>query len=127
MFFSSSKKQSITCLSSTESELYCAVEATKEIIFFRDLLDEIGFPQINPTTLYVDNKSLIAIATKYSGSTKRVKHFMGRVNFMIEQVGNHVVHLEYLQTANHPADALSKPLDKGPLEKHRRMQLGLQI
>ena len=46
-------------LSSTEAETYAAVEATKDIVYFRNLLKELGFEQIEPTPLYVDNKSLI--------------------------------------------------------------------
>ena len=56
-FSSTSKKQGVVCLSSTEAELYAAVEATKDIVFLRAILEELGFPQLIPTTLYVDNQS----------------------------------------------------------------------
>ena len=62
-FSSTSKKQSLVCLSSTEAELYAAVEATKDIIFCRAILAELGFHQRHPTTLYVDNTSLITLAS----------------------------------------------------------------
>ena len=45
-FSSSSKKQSLVCLSSTEAEVYAAVEATKDIVFLRAILAELGFPQL---------------------------------------------------------------------------------
>jgi hypothetical protein len=125
-FSSTSKKQTVVCLSSTEAELYAAVEATKDVIFLRNILAELGYPQIQPTTLYVDNLSLIALASKYSGNAKRVKHFLVRVNFMIEQVANEVVHLEYISTLEHPADAGTKPLARGPMEHLRGKQLGTQ-
>jgi hypothetical protein len=77
------------------------------ISFFRlrAILEELGFPQLMPTTLYVDNLSMITLASKFSGNTKRVKHFLVRINYMIEQVANQVVHLEYINTLVHPADA----------------------
>ena len=56
-FSSTSKEQSLVCLSSTEAELYAAVEATKDIIFWRAILAELGLHQLHPTTLYVDNTS----------------------------------------------------------------------
>ena len=93
-FSSTSKKQGVVTLSSTEAELYAAVEATKDIVFLRAILEELGFPQLIPTTLYVDNLSMITLASKFSGNTKRVKHFFVRINYMIEQVANQVVHLE---------------------------------
>jgi hypothetical protein len=80
-FSSTSKKQSLVCLSSTEAELYAAVEATKDIIFCRAILAELGFHQLHPTTLYVDNTSLLTLASKYSGNAKRVRHFLVRLNF----------------------------------------------
>ena len=48
-FTSTSKKQSIVCLSSTEAELYAAVEATKDIIYLRNILAELGYTQLQPT------------------------------------------------------------------------------
>jgi len=125
-FSSTSKKQSVTCLSSTEAELYAAVEATKDIIYLRAILAELGFPQLHPTTLYADNQSMITLASNYSGNAKRVKHFLVRVNFMIEQVAKQVIRLEYLSTHDHPADAGTKPLSRVPLEKMRGLQLGQQ-
>jgi hypothetical protein len=125
-FSCTSKKQTLVCLSSTEAEVYAAVEATKDIIFCRAILAELGFTQLHPTTLYVDNTSLITLASKYSGNAKRVKHFLVRVNFMIEQVAHQVVHLEYINTAEHPADACTKPLSPAPFEKLRGLMLGPQ-
>ena len=96
--------------SSTEAELNAAFEATKEIIYFRDLLDSLGYPQLEPTTLFVDNSSLITLATRYSGNSKRVKHYLMRVSYLIEKVNEHAIHLEYLQTELMKADVLTKAL-----------------
>jgi len=48
-FSSTSKKQSLVCLSSTEAELYAAVQANKDIIFCCAILAELGFHQLHPT------------------------------------------------------------------------------
>ena len=61
-FHARSNKQTMVTLSSTEAETNAAVEATKDIVYFRGLLAELGFPQSEPTPLYVDNKSLISLA-----------------------------------------------------------------
>jgi hypothetical protein len=125
-FSCTSKKQTLVCLSSTEAEVYAVVEATKDIIFCRAILAELGYTQLHPTTLYVDNTSLITLASKYSGNAKRVKHFLVRVNFMIEQVAHQVVHLEYINTAEHAADACTKALGGAPFKKLRGYMLGPQ-
>ena len=75
-FFAQSKKSTTVNTSSTEAEVSAAFNATKHIMFFRDLLAELGYPQLQPTTLWMDNMSLITLATAFSGSTKNVKHFM---------------------------------------------------
>jgi hypothetical protein len=58
-FYARSAKQKMVTLSSTESEAYSAVEATKDVIYFRNVLAELGFIIAKPSSLRVDNKSLI--------------------------------------------------------------------
>ena len=62
MFYSKSFKQDNTTLSSTEAENAAAVEAAKEIKWFRDLLNELGFPQVEPTVVFADNSSMMTLA-----------------------------------------------------------------
>jgi hypothetical protein len=92
----------------------------------RNILAELGYTQLQPTTLYVDNLSMITLASQYSGNAKRIKHFLVRLNFMIQQVANQIVHLEYITTQDHPADACTKPLARPLLEHLRAKQLGAQ-
>jgi hypothetical protein len=101
-------------LSSTEAENAAAVEATKEIIWFRQLLEELGFPQVKPTLVFADNASMITLAEDYSGNHKRVKHYLTRVNFMIEQVRLGSIEFEHVISEKNVADILTKPL--GPTE-----------
>ena len=65
-FYAASQKQKITTLSSTEGETYAATEAAKDIIFFRNVLAELGFPQFHPTPLYIDNKSTITLGSNFA-------------------------------------------------------------
>ena len=104
-------------LSSTEAETYAAVEATKDIVYFRGLLAELGFPQTEPTPLYLDNKSLITLAQQFSGNHKRCKHFLARINYMIEQVDRHVVYLKHLKGTELRADTLTKAKSNIPFTK----------
>ncbi len=68
-----SKKQKVTADSSTIAEFIATHIITKEIMWARSLLRSLGFPQAEPTILYEDNKSTIAmIKNKCNG--KRTKH-----------------------------------------------------
>jgi hypothetical protein len=123
-FFSSSKKQTTVSTSSTEAEANAAFDAAKYIMFFRDLLKELGYPQLEPTTLWVDNMSLITLATAFSGSTKNVKHYMMRVNFLIEKVAAGIIKLEYIPTLKNTSDTLTKNLGVPLFAEHTRSLLG---
>ena len=114
MFYSRTFKQTNVTLSSTEAENADAFEATKEIIWFRELLAELGFPQLEPTLVFADNASMITLAKDFSGNHKRVKHYMTRINFMIEQIQNSIIVIEHVESKYNIADILTKPL--GPTD-----------
>ena len=109
-FMAKSGKQGTITLSSCESELSAGVEATKLIIWLRNQLEFLGHTQREPTTLFADNTSMITLASNFSGQSKRMKHSLQKVHFMMEQVHNSVVRLAYLRTEDHTADILTKPL-----------------
>jgi hypothetical protein len=126
MFHFRSVKQKTTALSSAEAEVSAATELTKDVVHFRDILHELGFPQTQPTPLLVDNKSLITLATKFSGNMKRVRHFLVRINYLIENVDNSTIDVQYCPTSDNTADTLTKPLATPEFERHRRILLGPQ-
>jgi hypothetical protein len=66
-FLTSSKKQIVTADSSTIAELIAAFTVTKEIIA------EIVYPQLEPTIIYEDNMSTIAMVNN-DGNSKKTKH-----------------------------------------------------
>eukprot|EP00253_Pinus_taeda_P021151 PITA_21151 len=55
------KKQAAISLSSAEAEYRGAVEASKEALWLRQILSELGFEQQHPTTLWCDNQSAIQL------------------------------------------------------------------
>jgi hypothetical protein len=125
-FYARSAKQKMVTLSSTESEAYTAVEATKDILYFRNVLAELGFPLTSPTSLQVDNKSLIELATRFSGNHKRVRHFLVRIHFLMEQVKEKTISMEYVDTTANIADQLTKPLTGSSFLSGRHGLMGPQ-
>ena len=108
-----------------KSMLYL-MQATKEIVYFRAILTELGFVQLQPTILYVDNASLITLATKFSGNVKAVKHYMMRINYMIEQVAAGSISITKVHTSANTADIGTKPLAPPIYIFHRTNLLGPQ-
>ena len=127
MFYARSFKQNNVALSSTESEVNPLVDVSKEIIWFRQLLKELGFPQIDPTPVFEDNSSAITLATKWSGNNKRTKHFSIRIHFLLEQYTTSVIDLVHLSTEYQIADILTKPLPTDQFLRLRDLLLGTHL
>ena len=59
----SSKKQKVVATSTTKSEFISMVQATRQVVWLRNLYTKLGYEPTKATTLYADNRSVIAIAT----------------------------------------------------------------
>ena len=59
----SSKRQTTVALSSCKAEYIGKCNGVKEAVWLRLLLKEIGFEINDPTTIYMDNQSAIALAS----------------------------------------------------------------
>ena len=73
-------------------------------------MEELGFPQTEPTQIYEDNKSTIVLATKFSGNMKRVKHMMQTIHYILDLYQRSVIKLSHIDTQDQIADMLIKPL-----------------
>ncbi|GMF66379.1 unnamed protein product [Phytophthora lilii] len=80
-----SKRQATVALSSAEAEYMSLALATQEVVWLRYLLLEMGFKVQKPTTVYLDNKSAISIASNH-GYTPRAKHIDLRAHFVRDHV-----------------------------------------
>jgi hypothetical protein len=119
----SSKKQSIVTLSSCEAECVAANSAVCHLIWLRNLLKHLGFPQENLTEIYIDNRSAIALA-KNPVYHERSKHIDTRHHFIREHVKNKEVELISYKTNDQIAYIFTKPL-KGEIFIRLKFMLGM--
>ena len=63
--------------------MYAASAAAAEVLWARGLMGELGAPQLEPTTLWVDNKGAVAIANDRA-SVGRSRHIARRAHFLLE-------------------------------------------
>ncbi|CAI5954141.1 unnamed protein product [Closterium sp. NIES-64] len=106
----SSQRIKCATLSPTESEYVAATEGGKDGRRLRFLLAE--FRQLdagNPTVLRMDNKSAITVA-KGMGLTGNLKHMERRQAWLQHMVKRRKFLLQYIPTAEQPADFLTKAL-----------------
>ncbi len=104
-----SRKQSIVALSSTEAEYIAYGEAVQEMLWLRQLLQEIRQPCPGPTILRCDNQSAIALATN-DKHHQRTKHINVRHHFLRQHVNDKAIVLEWVPSQEQLADILTKPL-----------------
>jgi hypothetical protein len=120
----SSKLQSLVALSTTEAEFIAAVEAGKEMLWMRNLLQELGFPVAGPSTFQIDNQSALAVA-KNPEHHGRMKHLDMRYFWLRDAVENGTLSPVYVPTEEQAADILTKSLCAQKIGKCRGL-MGLR-
>ena len=117
------KKQQSIALSTYDAEIVSGSLAGCDGVFIRGLSSELGHPQNKPTVLNMDSSSAIDLANEpvmHNAS----KHIMRRDLFLRELVHRGDIIPVLVKTSDNVADALTKPLAKGPFVKHRNVLLG---
>ena len=106
-----SSKQETTADSTTESEYIAASKATKEAVWIKKFITELGVvPSIvHPILLYCDNNGAITQAKK-PRSHQRSKHVLRRYHLIREIIGRNDVKIEKISTYQNIVDPLTKPL-----------------
>lgn len=116
----SSKLQGIVALSSTEAEYIAAVEAGKEVVWLRKLLQEMGFSVSQPSVLRIDNQSAIQVA-KHPEHHGRMKQLDLRWFWLRDMVDREVISPQFVPTDQMPADLLTKPLARVKVQQFCEM------
>jgi hypothetical protein len=116
--YSFSKRDTTVSHSSTESEIKALDETIRAVVHARDILEFLGYDQINPTVIYADNKSMIDLCQTLK-STSNTRHINVRINYLRECVNKRLIKLVFVPTELNVADILTKPLARGIFERHR--------
>jgi len=106
-----SKKQDQVSKSSTEFEYRAMSSACFEIIWLRGLLGELGFSQVEPTSLHADNTSVIQIAAN-PVFHERTKHIEVDCHSIHEAYDACVIYLLHISTTLQTANVFTKALSK---------------
>ena len=117
-------KQPSVATSSTQAEYMALSTTAKEVIWIRELLKKLDLlsgctdPMLNsmlnsmpanPTLIYQDNQSMIALAHNPINHS-RMKHIDIQHHYIRECIERGAIRLEYLSTERMAADVLTKPL-----------------
>jgi len=114
----------ITPAGSTETAYVALYEAATEVVFLRNLLDEIGLTQDAPTVLYEDNKSTIHMVHG-DGKFHKQKHINVKYHYTKDLVKREVIDVQYCPTGEMKADILTKAATRPVQEKLAAAMLGM--
>lgn len=118
-----STKQATVATSTTEAEFVAASQATKDVIWARQLLTEIGQPQRAPTPIFIDNQGAIKLIVNNQIHSKS-KHIDVKFMFIREANENKDIVPKYIQTDSQLADIFTKAL---PREKFIKLRQALVV
>lgn len=112
----SSKKQLCVSLSSAEAEYVALSQSITEACWLKYILKDFGI-SCN-ITMFEDNQSAIKISEN-NENNKRLKHLDIRYHYIMENVTNKNVKLQYVKSNDNLADIFTKPLAKPQFTKLR--------
>lgn len=107
-----SRRQPTIALSSTEAEYMALTDTAREAIWWRSVLDELGFSDPSrPTVIHYEDKGAGDLARNPCHHS-RSKHIDVKHHFIRECISNSVISLNQVPTNSMLADILTKPLKR---------------
>ena len=108
--YSTSTRQKLNTISSTEAELVGMADVMPMIIWTRYFLEGQGY-KVTDNIVYQDNKSTMLMAKNGKASSrKRTKHIDIRYFFLADRVNSSKLTVEYCPTGDMTGDFFTKPL-----------------
>ncbi|GJS97057.1 hypothetical protein Tco_0804025 [Tanacetum coccineum] len=101
--------QSVVAVSTTEAEYVAAAQASKEAVWLKMLLEELGHEQ-EKITLFCDNQSALYLARNPAFHSK-TKHIQVQYHFVHEKVEKGTVDMQKIHTDDNVADYLTKAIN----------------
>jgi hypothetical protein len=105
----SARKQELVTTSTCEAEYVAMANVTKEVLWLRQLLSEIGYPQSAPTPVLADNQGAIILSEDQSNHN-RTKHIDIKYHFTREHALLGHTRFRFVRSADNVADIFTKPL-----------------
>nr|GEU39626.1 retrotransposon protein, putative, Ty1-copia subclass [Tanacetum cinerariifolium] len=121
-----SSKQDTVTDSTCESEYIEACEASKEAIWMKNFIGDLGvFPTVqDPIKIFCDNESAVAL-TKEPKDHKKSKHIERKYHFVQSKVEEGHIIMKDIRSEDNPADPFTKALAKSKHDEHAK-SIGLK-
>ena len=103
---------------STEAEIKALDAAVCCVIWLKEFLQELGFPQ-GRVPIYVDSEPALILANTYKVG-HRSNHLLVRLNFIHQEIEKGNIQLIWINSEGNVADMLTKPLLEPLFSKHEK-------
>ncbi|KAG8475425.1 hypothetical protein CXB51_032251 [Gossypium anomalum] len=104
-----SKKQAVVSRSSSEVEYRSLTNCVSELLWVRQLLEELGIQVSSSSVVWCDNTSTVSMAANPTHHT-RVKHVEIDHHFVREKVLDGSLQINFVPSTNQVADVLTQPI-----------------
>nr|XP_027082202.1 uncharacterized protein LOC113704502 [Coffea arabica] len=115
-----SKKQPIVTLSTTKAEYVATMVCACQVIWLRNIPDNLHFQQEGATTIYCDNSSAIKLS-KCPVLYGRTNHIDVWFHFLRELARDGIIDFLYCKSEDQIADIMTKPLKLSTFQKLRKL------
>jgi hypothetical protein len=102
-----SRVQKCVALSAVEAEFIAASEAAREALFFKYLLESLGF-EVDKPTILTDNTGCLQVS-KDPAQHWKLKHIDTRYHFVRDHVREGSLEIKHVGTHDNLADIFTKP------------------
>ena len=117
------RRQTVIADSTVNAEYIAIAEATKDVMWWRPLLKQLGYDTSTPTTLLNDNQGSIFLACNGDNGT-RSKAIDVKYHLIRQELRNRTIELSYVATQHNIADILTKGLAR---DRHRILTAALGV
>ena len=111
------KFQDTIALSSTEAEFTAACDARKAILYVCSILNKIGIPQNEATTLFIDNNGALLMGNVQQ-PTRRTRHMDIKHFSLLDWIERELIIMKHINTSDNSADVLTKSLGRQLYYRH---------
>ena len=112
----SCKKQQTVALSSVEAEYMTLSAATQEVVYLKQLFEDLGI-EIPIPVIYSDSQGCVQLAQNPCGHS-RTKHIDIRHHFIQEKLEAKQIIVKHIPGERNPADGLTKNLGTVLFQRH---------
>lgn len=102
-----SRSQRSVSMSSTEAEYFASCVVAREVVYFRELLADLGYLQSGPTTILTDNRGVVDLSFD-PVAFKKTKHILRAAEYVRDLAMRQVLCLQWMPSRNNVADLCTK-------------------